>query len=497
MGYNSDAANAAKGGKMMKRAVWALLTIGALTLSASAQIWYEQGDAGDLPETAQATGADTNTPLSAISGTLDANDVDMFAIYIADPSAFRAETNTSTTNFDSQLWLFDVNGNGIVHDDDSAGSLRSRITNANNCIPGPGIYYIAISRYNRDPSDCDGLAIWTSTVNACAAAGRSRVASWSGSTSAGTYQIVLQGAFTAPLGPDPNDCPPQLPREFTLTDGDATFTLRGIRGERTTTGGGLGDYKSLSGTGAPDHLFQNWWWYRTDTDTREYALSNLTAFNQPQANTVSLTYEESGLTFEITYTLTDAGDNQAVVVAQLTITNNTSTPITLNLFNYSDFDMDSSAGSDQAELVRPGYMRVWETNTAHIVAAETPLAWQIGAFPSVRDLLTDTDTDDLNNSGSPFGPGDFTGAFQWQFTLMDGESRITALALTINVEPPSCQPHNGDVDNNGCIDDADLLAVLFAFGQTGSNLGRVDVNCDEVVDDADLLRVLFNFGSGC
>jgi hypothetical protein len=39
--------------------------------------------------------------------------------------------------------------------------------------------------------------------------------------------------------------------------------------------------------------------------------------------------------------------------------------------------------------------------------------------------------------------------------------------------------------------------VLFAFGQTGDNLGRVDVNCDQVVDDADLLQVLFNFGSGC
>jgi len=60
-----------------------------------------------------------------------------------------------------------------------------------------------------------------------------------------------------------------------------------------------------------------------------------------------------------------------------------------------------------------------------------------------------------------------------------------------------CTPHNGDADNNGCIDDADLLAVLFAFGNTGSDLGRVDVNCDGVVDDADLLTVLFNFGSGC
>jgi len=62
---------------------------------------------------------------------------------------------------------------------------------------------------------------------------------------------------------------------------------------------------------------------------------------------------------------------------------------------------------------------------------------------------------------------------------------------------PRCTAHNGDVDNNGCIDDADLLAVLFAFGNTGSNLGRVDVNCDQTVDDADLLEVLFNFGSGC
>ena len=172
--------------------------------------------------------------------------------------------------------------------------LEPSITNANNCIPGSGIYYIAISRFNRDARDCDGNAIWTGIANACAVAGRSRVASWTGTTLAGTYQIVLQGAFTAPMGADPADCPPALPREFTLTAGDATFTLRGIRGERITSAGGLGDYKSLGGT-APNHMFQNWWWYRTGTDTREFALSNLTAFEQPQANTVSLTYEESGL----------------------------------------------------------------------------------------------------------------------------------------------------------------------------------------------------------
>ena len=57
-------------------------------------------------------------------------------------------------------------------------------------------------------------------------------------------------------------------------------------------------------------------------------------------------------------------------------------------------------------------------------------------------------------------------------------------------------PPSGDVNGDGCVDDADLLAVLFAFGQTGSGLPE-DVNQDGVVDDADLLIVLFNFGQGC
>mgnify|MGYP003881121087 CR=1 FL=1 len=54
----------------------------------------------------------------------------------------------------------------------------------------------------------------------------------------------------------------------------------------------------------------------------------------------------------------------------------------------------------------------------------------------------------------------------------------------------------GDVNGDGCVDDSDLLAVLLAFGNTGSNL-PADLNGDRVVDDADLLLVLLNFGSGC
>lgn len=53
----------------------------------------------------------------------------------------------------------------------------------------------------------------------------------------------------------------------------------------------------------------------------------------------------------------------------------------------------------------------------------------------------------------------------------------------------------GDVNGDGMVDDADLLAVLFAFGSSGDCLDE-DVNLDSTVDDADLLAVLFNFGAG-
>jgi len=59
---------------------------------------------------------------------------------------------------------------------------------------------------------------------------------------------------------------------------------------------------------------------------------------------------------------------------------------------------------------------------------------------------------------------------------------------------PRCETHNGDVNLDGCVDDADLLSVLFLFGATERGI-REDVNCDGVVDDADLLIVLFNFGA--
>jgi hypothetical protein len=104
----------------------------------------------------------------------------------------------------------------------------------------------------------------------------------------------------------------------------------------------------------------------------------------------------------------------------------------------------------------------------------------------------------IDGGGITFATG---GAYELGGTVgqPDASSVLTGSGFTLTGGfwfTPACIAHNGDVNGNHCVDDADLLAVLFAFGNTGSNLGRVDVNCDQRVDDADLLIVLFNFGSG-
>jgi hypothetical protein len=83
----------------------------------------------------------------------------------------------------------------------------------------------------------------------------------------------------------------------------------------------------------------------------------------------------------------------------------------------------------------------------------------------------------------PFDPPDF---FPFSFVALAGTHYVS-------VQPCPAGPE-GDVNGDGCVDDADLLIVLFNFGNAG---GQGDVNNDNIVDDADLLIVLFNFGAGC
>ncbi|MCS6919998.1 MAG: hypothetical protein NZM28_09515 [Fimbriimonadales bacterium] len=88
------------------------------------------------------------------------------------------------------------------------------------------------------------------------------------------------------------------------------------------------------------------------------------------------------------------------------------------------------------------------------------------------------------------------GTYKFRFTLRNRPFVPAVVTLQTPSRGQTITLACGDINLDGCVDDADLLAVLFAFGNTGNNLPE-DANGDGVVDDADLLVVLFNFGNGC
>ncbi|MEN3000995.1 MAG: hypothetical protein ABDI19_04030 [Armatimonadota bacterium] len=110
----------------------------------------------------------------------------------------------------------------------------------------------------------------------------------------------------------------------------------------------------------------------------------------------------------------------------------------------------------------------------------TVRVWRVSNGQLVRTYDQETGTGDVESI--QFSP---SGAY----FAYGREDATVVLARNPFYTPP------GDVDGNGCVDDGDLLRVLFTFGC--SSCGAEDVNRDGVVDDADLLVVLFHFGQGC
>jgi hypothetical protein len=163
----------------------------------------------------------------------------------------------------------------------------------------------------------------------------------------------------------------------------------------------------------------------------------------------------------------------------------------LTLGNDAIFEVEL-AGTDNSDPANPQYDRVVISGSNRTVQVNGTLRVKArdGYTPATGDTF-----DILVRSGSSWNR---TGTFH---TVEVDPDTLPCIAFEVQylsdrVRLIARLTTDPDVNGDGCVDDADLLAVLFAFGQTGSGLAE-DINCDQVVDDADLLSVLFAFGSGC
>ncbi len=174
---------------------------------ASAQTWGEMGDAGQDGIGAAQTTVGSGS-LSSITGLLTSGaDVDLYEIRITDIAGFTAST-IGGASFDTQLFLFAADGSGITENDDSGG-LQSLINSDGLIGSGSGVgnYFLAVSRFNADPRDAGGVALfgfgtWPGSGDQRMPTSTAALAQWTTSGSAaGDYRIELTGAEYAVPAP--------------------------------------------------------------------------------------------------------------------------------------------------------------------------------------------------------------------------------------------------------------------------------------------------------
>jgi hypothetical protein len=140
-------------------------SFGVTVLAApAADQWDEAfagGDAAPMP--GGTIPIDGSGPLNVITGNLAASDADMYRIYICDPASFSATTMNGTI-VDTQLFLFREDGTGVTMDDDDPATQLFQSTLSHQFVTTPGIYYLAVSEWGKDPVDSAQRFLWLDTV---------------------------------------------------------------------------------------------------------------------------------------------------------------------------------------------------------------------------------------------------------------------------------------------------------------------------------------------
>ena len=212
-----------------------------------------------------------------------------------------------------------------------------------------------------------------------------------------------------------------------ITDGVAEFEYNDV-GSGTT---GNADFR-ISGT---DNLFQCWWWFRVAGDTAESALP-VPDTQSYVGNVATLTWADvggRGFSATLVVTLTENGGmTGANAVQELLVTNTGGSTLAVEFFNYADFDVNGTAGGDSATLLTdPDHIQITDVDTAEF-RGPAAVEFQVTTWQILRTLLNDALVTDLDGTGLPFGPADYTGAFQWSLGLPPQASDTITSVLSVN-----------------------------------------------------------------
>lgn len=195
-----------------------LFTLALLVNPAHAVDWTEIGDAGQLLTTAQQPTGDDR--LRNIYGTISTNnDVDLYRIFISNPTTFSAAVNSTSGNLDSGLVLFNEGGYALYGNDDAMlGSRNAGLPAGHlNGPQGPGWYNLAVFALGTPPVSGNGFtpdhymfpnvsSPYTQILTATGPGGASPLTGWAQLEDTVTlneeYRLRLSGVTVSPV-PEP------------------------------------------------------------------------------------------------------------------------------------------------------------------------------------------------------------------------------------------------------------------------------------------------------
>ncbi len=255
----------------------------------------------------------------------------------------------------------------------------------------------------------------------------------------------------------------------TISDGAFSFNYR-------TADGGA----DLVGLSTGDALFQIRWYFRLSGGTQETLLSAPDTETYV-GNLATLTWNAVGtqgsqFSVVVTFELNDLGVDALSLDANAEVTG--IDPVDVTMFYYYDVDLGGTFSNDSAALVSsPNAVRVTDPNTPgeFTVTAAGNDSFQVATFASIRNLLDDAGITNLDNSGLPFGPGDFTGAFQWAEVSL-GQGQSSQFGVVSQADPQASPPPVPPAPSIPVPVDHPLalLALLLLAGGLGARALRVN-----------------------
>ena len=219
----------------------------------------------------------------------------------------------------------------------------------------------------------------------------------------------------------------------TISDPPATFT----RPVSAFDAAPVASFTGVSADPMADHLFETGWWYSVAGDTAEKFLPapSTQAYVGDTSTVTWNDVDNRGFRAVETNVVTNGGGPSGQVIFSLTLTNlSATTPLAIDVFHMADLDLGGTTEGDMAGLLSPNdRMRLVDGADSADYGAQWAHAFLVRPYDDigrtdVAGRLSDAILDDFDDSVLPFGPGDFTGGFQWATTAIPPSGSATFVA---------------------------------------------------------------------